>query len=520
MRKPLKSKAGQRNQITVSRSYESPTGGWNARDALAAMEPKYAVTLKNWFPTPTDCVLRGGFTAHSTGVVGYTKTLAVYNALNGTSKLFAASDTQIYDASVPGVATSQALTVTNGKYQFTNFGDGSANYLVMVNGTDSPKYHNGTTWIQITGVSSPALTGVTLASLVNVCVYQGRLFFLENNSLSFWYLAAGAAGGALTRFPLDAFAPRGGYIMWAAVWTFDGGLGMDDNIVFMTSEGEAIIYRGTNPSSAASWVRVGTFFLSKPLGRKSYVNYSGDLIALTQTGAFPLSAALQSAQENKRIGITDIIDLEFNSVAGLHENKYGWQAVVLPLKSALIINIPISETTGQKQFVMNTITKAWCEFDAWNATCLAVYKNELYFGGNTIVSKGWNGVSDGGMDIVGVGRTAFNYFDDNSQQKKVNMFRPTLRVNGSLNFLSGFDVDYQNTEIVGSSSYSSTGTATWNSSTWNSAVWVFGLEIIRKWTSPSNNVGYCVSGKIKVNTSTLTIRWTSCDYVYETGGIL
>lgn len=519
MRRALKTKAPQRQATIVSKSYPAPIGGWNSRDAMANMKPQYATRLRNFFPTPVDCVLRGGYAAHAHTMTGYVETLAVHTSMAGAEKMFAATDSDIYLVSSAAAGTDQSLTVTNGSFQCTNMGNGTTNYLMMFNGTDTPKYYDGTNWVEVTGVSTPAITGVTTTSLVAPCVYQGRLFLLENNNLNFWYLAAGAVGGAATEFPLDMYAPRGGYVMWAAVWTFDGGSGMDDHIVFMTSEGEAIIYKGTNPASAATWARVGTFFIGKPLGRKSFISLGGELYALTQDGIIPMSKGLSNAQVNDSIALTDIINNEFTYNAELYQANYGWQMVNYPLKNALIVNIPVSNTTGQKQFVMNTITGAWCEFSSWDAVCFCVFNDELYFGGNGVVRKAWTGTSDLGNDIVGDGKTAFNYFGSQNQ-KRVNMFRPVLRVNGDLNFLSGFDVDFNDTSIVGQSVYSSSSSATWDVSLWDTAVWETGLEVVRKWTSPSDNVGYCVAGKLKVNTNNLTIRWQSCDYIFETGGIL
>jgi hypothetical protein len=47
---------------------------------------------------------------------------------------------------------------------------------------------------------------LTTTSIVNVFASKGRLYFIEKNSLSFWYLAAGVVGGALTEFPLDTLS--------------------------------------------------------------------------------------------------------------------------------------------------------------------------------------------------------------------------------------------------------------------------------------------------------------------------
>jgi hypothetical protein len=53
--------------VARSSSITAPIGGLNARDSLAAMPPQDAVTLDNWFPTPTTVDLRKGYTQWSTG---------------------------------------------------------------------------------------------------------------------------------------------------------------------------------------------------------------------------------------------------------------------------------------------------------------------------------------------------------------------------------------------------------------------------------------------------------------------
>ena len=46
-------------------SVPSPIGGWNARDSQANMQPMDAISLVNWFPTPTDVTMRKGWTQKS-----------------------------------------------------------------------------------------------------------------------------------------------------------------------------------------------------------------------------------------------------------------------------------------------------------------------------------------------------------------------------------------------------------------------------------------------------------------------
>ena len=67
----------------------APTGGWNARDALGAMDPLDAVTLQNWWPGTNSVLLRKGYTNHATGLPGQVETLMVYNT--SSSKISASN---------------------------------------------------------------------------------------------------------------------------------------------------------------------------------------------------------------------------------------------------------------------------------------------------------------------------------------------------------------------------------------------------------------------------------------------
>ena len=518
MRQAIRTKA-PRAQVDSVYSIPAPVGGWNARDALANMPQSDAFKLINWFPTTSSVKLRGGREDYATGITGTVETLAVYNAMDGTSEMFAVTDTDVYDVSAAGAATAQSTTVTDGKWQHINFSDGTNNYLIMVNGVDAPLYYDGA-WTVITGVSSPALSGPTLTDLVNVNEYKGRLIFLEKDSLSFWYLSSGAAGGTLTEFDLGSLCKHGGYLMWSATWSFDSGDGPDDACVFMTSEGEVIVYRGTDPGTAADWVLTGVYFVGKPLGRRSYVKYAGDLIAIIQNGAFPLSAALQSAQVDPTFALTDKINNAFNAAAKSYGDNFGWSATLYPAEEALIFNIPVVEGGEHKQYVMNTITKAWCEFNSWNGECFAEYEKELYYGYSSGVRKAWTGLNDSGSNIQAIGKTAFSYFGNTSQQKRFNFFRPMLRVNGSFTYYAGLDIDFSDNAITGTSTFTAPDTALWDSGIWDAAIWSASLQTARQWSSPSNNVGYAASGGIRVETDAQIIEWVACDFVYETGGIL
>jgi len=523
MRRPQRQRVQKRVQISHTRSYPPPVGGWNARDALSAMKPTDAVTLENWYPTPTYVEFRGGYSSHATGMTGNGKTLAVHHDLDGTDTLWCATSSGIYNVTSAGAVGAEALARTNGKHQSVSFNDGTNSWLILVNGTDDPAYYDGTTWTAVDELTSPALTGYTgnaVEQFVSVNVFKGRLFFIPINSLSFWYLSAGVAGGALTEFSLGGEAKRGGYLMAMATWTRDAGDGMDDLAVFITSEGEAIVYQGNNPSSSAAWAKVGTFNIGRPIGRRCIVQYAGDCVIITEDGVYPLSALLQAGEAKRdKFAFSFKIENAFTDSARAYQGNFGWEAIVYPAHNALLVNVPLSEDGTHHQYVMNTITNAWCKFTGWDAETFAVLGSKLYFADATAVYQGWNTTADNGTNIVFYGKQAFQDFGIASN-KSVKLFMPILSVNGNVAYAAGVDVDFEDDEITTTVSYSVAESALWDTAVWDAGLWRSGQEIVKQWSSPSEWTGRWLSGKLKIVSTDLVCQWMGSTMIFEDGGPL
>jgi len=515
MRTAIRSKKGPAVQTSVVRSYPSPIGGWNARDALASMKPYDAVMLKNWFPRPSYVEFRGGHASHATGMTGNGKTLAVYNKLAGANQMFAYTASGVYDVSSAGAVGASKLSRTNGKHQWTMFGDGTNNWLIAVNGVDKPAYYDGTNWTAVDGATTPALTGLTTTKIVNVNVFKGRLFFIEKDSLSFWYLASGAAGGALTEFDLSAECKKGGYLLAMASWTRDAGDGSDDVAVFLTSEGEAIVYQGTNPAVAANWAKVGAYSIGRPIGYRCTTQYAGELVLITENGVFQMSSLLQAGDaERNKFALSYKIQTAITNAARSYNAIFGWKVTLFPSYDAMIVNIPFVEDGEHEQYVMNTITKAWCRFTEWDAEDFAVFNGFLWFTKGTVVYKAWTGTSDLGANIDFYAKQAFQDFGIQTP-KQCKMFMPILSTTGIVAYGVDVDVDFADDEIVGTASFSTTTVATWGTSLWGVASWSSGTSIIKQWTSPTEYPGRWLAGKIKISSLSVSCQWMASTMIYE-----
>ncbi len=518
MRQPRPPAGGSTHII---KSLPSPVGGWNARDPLAKMDPRDAIVLENWFPRVSDCAVRGGCADHVTGFAQRPKTLAVYNGLSGTNKLWAFTDSGIFDASSAGAVGASVLARTNGYHMWVQMAVSGGSYLMAFNGTDGPAYYDGTSWQVITGATTPALSGVTLTDLVAPNVYKRRLFILEKNKLNFWYLAADAVGGALTEFLLGPLCQRGGYTMAMGTWSLDGGGGPDDYAAFVTSEGEVLVFTGTNPSSAADWLLIGVFYVGKPLGRKCFKKYGGDLLLLTEYGAFPLSKAVQSATIDFKLALSNKIENAFISAARTYGANTGFCMEILPQQGALIINIPtVNGGTTAEQYVMNTTTRSWCKFTGWNISDMVTYNKELYFADATKVSKGWTSAFiDYSSNIIAQGQAAFTNFGD-ARTKDFGLFRPILRANASIQFSMGIAVDFETYPGLTTATYNVVSGALWDVGFWDQSYWAAGLEAILDWRTPGCKPGEYGGGMVKVATNSAEIQWAASEYSYILGGAI
>lgn len=479
-----------------------------------------AVDLQNFFPSPSRLDGRGGYTTWATGTTGNVKTLANYNPMVGSNKLLGFTSSGVYNVSASGAVGASLLARTNGKHQWFDFSDGTSNWLVALNGADKPFYYDGTTATAVDAGTSPALIGITSSLLVSGFVFKGRIMFIPTQSLSFWYLPAGVVGGTLTEFDLGPEFPRGGYLVAGGTWTIDGGDGVDDLAVFVSSEGEVAVYRGTNPSSAAAWAKVGIYTFAKPIGRRCLAKYGADLTLLTEAGLFTLSSALPSASVNDKFALSYKIEPTLTAAARLYSSVFGWETILYPQQSALIVNVPQTEDGVHVQFAMNTITKAWGPFLGWNAETFAIFNGELYFASGTGTVKAWNGTADGSTEIVFYGKQAFSDFGYTGVEKSGFMFQPIFATTGSFAFLTDIDVDYQDQPITGTATFTVTSGAVWDVSLWDVGFWAPGLEVVKDWTSPDTFPGVVVSGKVKIATTTLQVQWLGNSMMFQLGGPL
>ena len=509
----------QRNDAQVE-SLPSPIGGWNARDSYANMDPMDAVTLINLFPTVSGVNLRGGYTNFATGLDGQVQTLMAYSA-GAVSELWAITDSgKVYNVSAQGAVGAPAVTgLTNGIWEYTNITTSGGSFIYAVNGYDKPMLYNGTTWTRIDSTSTPAITGVTSTTLCNVLLWKHYLWFIQKDTLKLWYLPVDSIGGAASMIDLSQVARFGGHLVDMETWTLDAGYGADDNIAFMTSKGEVIVYSGTNPNNASTFALIGVWKLGSPIGPRATLKWGGDVLLLTYDGLMPLAGSLQSSRLDPRVSLSDKIQgaiAEATTAYGGDHAAVGWQVFYSAKNNAVWINVPVA-TGSQEQYVMNTITKAWCKFQGWAANCWEIYNDDSYFGGNGIVGKAWDSTfADNGTNVVGTAQQAFNYFGSRGVKKYFTRARPSFFTNGVPAVNIGMNVDFDVSPTGTPVSFATTTGSLWDTAWWDQGIWGLGNINLSLWQGVTG-LGYCGSLQLTTASKGIDFQWASTDVVYQSG---
>jgi hypothetical protein len=415
--------------------------------------------------------------------------------------------TSIYDVTAAGPVGAPVTSMANARLQFLMFSNSGGNYLVVVNGADGVRTYDGTTW------ATQAITGATATGFVQVASWGRRLWFAELASSKAWYLGVDAISGAASALDLGAVWKRGGSLKSILSVSFDtAGSGLNNYIAFLSSNGEAAVYSGSDPASASTFALVGRYQIGTPVGARPYVQYGGDILVLTQDGCVSLVNALSiDRAASARSTSTDKISTIFNQDWIAYHTIPGWQVIAYANGHQIVVNVPTSTTTSQ-QYVQNTFTGAWCRFTGMDARCWALLQDQLFFGGATAVYLADDGASDNGAAINARVRTAFNRHKTQGL-KRYTMVRPTMTANADPRATLGLDVDYDQQAPLSGFTVSAAA-ALWDSAIWDIDVWGGSSLNVRGWTA-AGALGRVVSVQMVTSTIGAEIQLNTFDLLYE-----
>lgn len=443
-------------------------------------DPRGCAVLENFVPTAEGARLRGGSIKRA-DLGASVESLFTYQS--GSSEvLFAATDSGIFNATdvvdpdeeEPPVVSS----LTSGDWSSVQFATPGGQFCCIVNGADDYHVFNGSSWAAIDAESTPALTNVAGSDLSFVWSHKRRLWFVEGSTLSAWYLPVNSIAGAAVEFPLDGVFSLGGSLLFGGTWSQDSGDGLDDLMVFVTTEGQIAVYQGTDPSDANAWALVGVYRIGRPLNKNAWFRAGGDLVILTEDGIVPVSEALRKDRAAlQAAAITAPIEDLWQEAIASRASAFRFSVVLWSTKTSLYIGIP-EIGGGTTVLVANTRTGAWATVTGWPARCFIVFRDRLYFGtADGLVVEG--DITGADMGAPYAGRYVPNFQEFGSSSDKIALhakiiFRAaedaTPALVGFSNYQVGeFPVENESADIEGN---------TWGTGIWGEAQWGVGAARI------------------------------------------
>lgn len=512
MRRPLAGFVPKIVSSDIEKTIGAPVGGLNSRDPLSQMGKTDALILDNFICRPTSVEKRKGQVDFVTGFAANEKVWSLFPYRTApVDKMFAGTDLGIYDVTTTGAVGVKVANSTNGKWEVMNGANAGIHYLLAVNGTDPMKLYNGTAWADAT------VTGVSSSTFTNISQFKFRVFLCVKDSLSFWYLGVNAVQGVATEFPLAPLFTKGGSLLATGTWTVDGGNGSDDYAVFITTEGELAVYKGTDPSNAANWALVGVYQVPKPIGRKCLTKYGGDLLILTEQGIAMMSKILQSVAIDRQSSISDKVIGDVQNAASQYKANFGWSLTTMSAESILILNVPIFEGSASQQFVMNTLTGGWTMFKGMEAFCFLELGSRLFYGANGRIVQALTTDSDFGNNILLKAMMAFNNFGSPLKTKQVKLLRQNFRASKPLLINLAFGVNYEYALNLTTGSLPPSTQAVWDVAVWDGALWAGADQVFAQWRSVAHKPGYVLAMMMQINEKDFTFSWNSTDFLLSVG---
>lgn len=482
------------------------TTGGNYLVIVNGSDPMHVYDGTSWYAITDEPVNRLNYDAE-------TAPFTVGQTLTGGTSGATATIVQVVDNGATGHLILGAIT--GGPFQDNEPITDGAGGAATADGVDDMLFG------ALTGTKpdgSPLLT----SDFSYVWAYKQRLFFVLKDSLDVYYLPVDQITGAAVLFRLGAEFNLGGKILFGATWSLSYGDGLQDNCIFVSDEGEVIVYNGTNPATAATWSKAGRYQTGKPRGPRAFIRAGGDIVNATDIGFLPLSQALQT--DFSILSATAVsypIETAWNEAVELRSSA-SWDAIVWPDRQMVVIALPTVNEQPPMMLVSNARTGAWAAFTGWSGTCLEIFNGRLFFGSQDgkVIEAYVTGL-DEGKPYTAAWVPLFTDLGNSGTQKIGGLARLQSRGPYHVDAVITTQEDYvislpappAATPVPSGSEW---GVGIWGTSTWGSAqskTWQ------GEWQS-AGGLGYALSPAVQITSGSiqpLDTEIISVDYSFDMG---
>jgi hypothetical protein len=204
---------------------------------------------------------------------------------------------------------------------------------------------------------------------------------VERGGATAYYLPVGQIGGTVQAFPVGMKFRNGGSLVGLWDWTYDGGSGVDNALVAISTGGDVLVYVGMDPDDATTFGLKGVWYIGPPpVGRNIASQNGGDLIIITRKGLERLSRLVVGIPDARAESLTVKVANLVNSYMASRVSVRGWATVLHPQDNALLFLVPANGNEPAVQLAQSTTSSGWFLWTGLDMVCAAVFEGDLYYG--------------------------------------------------------------------------------------------------------------------------------------------
>ena len=525
-------------QLTQSQFMPAMQGGINAVSAAAAVPLQDALLLVNMLPAEQGVKVRKGYIEHCVKVPlgDGIKTLVPFSHAKVDTpldKLFAVTSDGIYDVTTPSIAPTKKFDFPiksgdAGWCSWHHYTTTAGQFIVMCDKANGFLLYTASTNTWAVG----SVTGVPVGDLVFVTVWKNRIWFVEKDCGRAWYLAVGSISGSMSGQSFD-FGNKfryGGYLKSIWNWTLDGGEGVDDYLVAVSSAGDVLVYKGTDPAGANNFNMHGSWFIGRVMqGRRQGTDSGGELLLLSNYGLLQTSKLLGGLPAtDEQVSISYKSNPRINAVMQRMATFYGWEVVFNPKDQLIFVITP--KETGQPylQFVYNVATRGWAVFANLPVKTATMWQGKMYFGTDENRVCTYDGYLDRVLLNPAEGSyepveweslSSFQGFGTPAQFKRIHFMRPLFIGAAIPIYKIVARYDFNLTPPAGSPIFPPSVGGIWGVGTWDFATWGGGYVVSQAAPKGGSGLGRYAAIYMRGRSSS-ELTHVGTDVLYDVGGVL
>jgi hypothetical protein len=545
LRGQVRKTSAQKSHLVFSAA--APTLGVDSRQALANSDTQTAIAIDNMFARSFGLEMRAGYTQYATLSPANPVTLMTYTnhtADAGTSRFFvAADDGKVYDITTPtpdNVTPTEVLEVPgqirSGECYWLNFVTEAGNYLCVVfPGAGYYTYNSTAGWVQhAAGTAAGQIDGADPKNFGFIYLWKNRIFFVEENTSTAYYLPSQSLTGAVSPFDFGTMFPHGGEMAFGGTWTVDSGSGLNDMMVVISSEGDLLLYEGTDPNDISTFSLNGRWYVGHvPDGRRFATPYGADMALVSERGLLLMTDILRGTdtmpQNEAAARINQLLQPDVR--ASIH-TRY-WEIKMLTDVNILAINAPQLRLNTGYIWALDMTAFGASKMTNFPFSNMEMFEGQSYAADNAgRVWKLWQGSKDGyigettpgagdevfGKDIEAYVQTAFLPLGEPFRWKRFILVRAGFRSLAAPAARMALNPEWTFAQPLAAPTYVETGQSLWDEDDWNYGIWSGSTQTFKVWVG-AQGMGHYASLALRVRgrPKTVFIDW---DCVVEAGGIL